>query len=206
MSEQALKNWIKFALLCLLVLCIISMANSCKPKEITTTQTEYVKDTASVVRLQRKVDSVSQLATRYREEVTTLTIENAVLQSGRGRIDSTLPDPEYRKWTAGDNFFELWYQGELNRYNFYLAPRESSNREVKDSSAFWQKQWQLAQDSLKALNEKSTYRLTETETVEKIGFWEKTWILVKNAWWLMIVGAVLWIVVKNSALTLINRL
>ena len=67
----------------------------------------------------------------------------------------------------------------INNLSYLLSVKE-------DSLAFWRS---------KALNKEET---TETEKVIELTFLQKTWILLKNSWWLLIFGAVLWEFLKRS--------
>lgn len=170
---------------------LLLLLQSCSRKTTVRTVTEYVQDSTAVQRLRKENDSISQMATRYRSEVTTLETQLASTTTGSGVKDSTLPVRSFRT-ENGPHYFDMQYQGNVVQWRFHIAQQQSSDRQVRDSSTYYRSRIVRLQDSIALLQISRHEKSEKTVITQEPGFWKRLWITLQNGWWLLIVGAFLY--------------
>lgn len=180
----------------MVIIVIAIMLSGCKPTTIFRDREVYVRDTTAEQHLQQEKDSLVSELESYRSEKTEILRELASMQRDSGQVLDDLPVLYFEK-RAGDAFFRMNYQGAVNWSEFYVPARESRNREVTDSSTYFRDRWHWAQDSVSSLHNRLEQAREHTREVVELGWWEKIWVLVKNAWWLLIVGVVAYAVLRR---------
>lgn len=192
----ALRAVVYFLFFVILVAAMLA-SSGCKTQEKVVTKTEYVQDSTAILQLQQEKDSLREISSRYRSEVTTLETQLASTTTGSGEKDSTLPVQSFRT-ENGPHYFSLLYQGNLVEWTLHIAQQQSRITETKDSSSYLRTRLTSLQDSIANMQKRASDKTSETTITKKPGFFERLWITIKNGWWLLIVGAVVYTVLREQ--------
>lgn len=184
-------------LLLLLTMLILAVSAACRPKEKLVRETVTVQDTSAVTQLQSTVDSLQSRTYRLQTEKTILQTQLASTVTGTQDRDSALPAPEAFRVASGPHYFTAMVQGRLLDYTLHIAAQESRTTTKTDSTARYRRQITALRDSLSHYQASAQRSTREEITVEQPGFFQRALTVLKNAWWLLLLGAILYILLRR---------
>lgn len=184
-------------LLLLLMIFILAASSACRPKEKLVRQTVTVQDTTAVTQLQSTVDSLQSKTYRLQTEKTILQTQLASTVTGTQDRDSALPAPEAFRVASGPHYFAAQVQGRLLDYTLHIAEQQSSSSTTTDSSTHYRRQLTTLRDSLSHYQASARDASREEVALQKAGFFQRALTVLKNAWWLLLLGAGLYILLRR---------
>lgn len=176
---------------------LLLFAAACHPKKKLVTQTKIVQDTTAVTQLRTTVDSLQTTTERLRTEKTLLQTQLASTISGTQNRDTALPAAEAFRVSSGPHYFAAQVQGRMLDYTLHIAAQESSTTTITDSSTQLRQRLRVLQDSLSRYQSSVSDQQRAEVTVQKPGFFQRALTVLKNAWWLLILGAIGYIFLRR---------